>query len=88
MGQRKIKDAPNAKNKVWTLEGNTVVAHSVGIGITDGTHTQILGGIRQGQRVITGVSVKSAGDEASADGGQASESSPFAPGRPGGNKKK
>ena len=88
VGQRKIKDAPNAKNKVWTLEGNTVVAHSVGIGITDGTHTQILGGIRQGQRVITGVSVKSAGDEASADGGQASESSPFAPGRPGGNKKK
>ena len=88
VGQRKIKDAPNAKNKVWTLEGNTVVAHSVGIGITDGTHTQILGGIRQGQRVITGVSVKSAGDEAFADGGQASESSPFAPGRPGGNKKK
>lgn len=85
VGGRKIKDVANAKNKVWTLEGNTLVAHSVTIGSTDGTHTQILSGIKQGQKVITGVDVQTEGgaDEASTDG----TSSPFAPG-PRNNKKK
>ena len=37
VGGMKIKDIANAKNKVWTIEGNTVVAHRVNIGMTDGT---------------------------------------------------
>lgn len=89
VGDKKIQDISNAKNKVWTLEGNHIVAHNVSIGMTDGTHTQIVRGIKQGQKVITGVNVKSdetSGDDDSGDGNQ--ESSPFAPGRPGGNKKK
>ncbi len=49
----KIQDIPNAKNKVWTLEGNVLKAHKVTIGMTDGNHTQILSGIRKGQKVIT-----------------------------------
>lgn len=84
VGGRKIKDV-TAKNKVWTLEGNTLVAHSVNIGVTDGTHTQILSGIKKGQKVITGVAVTTDGDDtASSDDGT---SSPFAPG-PHNNKNK
>ncbi|MDY3248402.1 MAG: efflux RND transporter periplasmic adaptor subunit [Prevotella sp.] len=75
VGKRKIVDC-NGKNKVWTLEGNQVVAHAVKIGMTDGTHTQILGGIAAGKQIITGIKMNT--DEADGDGPQ--ESSPFAPG--------
>lgn len=86
VGGRKIQDVSNAKNKVWTLEGNTLVAHRVNIGITDGTHTQVLSGIKEGQKVITGVDVST--DEATAeDSSDGAESSPFQPGPPGKNKK-
>lgn len=84
VGKRKIQDVSNAKNKVWTLEGNTLVAHRVSIGSTDGTNTQIIEGIKKGQKVITGVSVTEDQPEASDGGG---ESSPFAPG-PRKNKKR
>lgn len=77
VGNRKIQDINGAKNKVWTVEGNTVVAHRVNIGMTDGTHTQVLSGLKAGQEVITGVDVKSNEEStASAEG----ERSPFAPG--------
>lgn len=75
VGKRKIVDC-NGKNKVWTLEGNQIVAHTVKIGMTDGTHTQILGGIAAGKQIITGIKMNT--DEANGDGPQ--ESSPFAPG--------
>ncbi|MBM6993222.1 MAG: efflux RND transporter periplasmic adaptor subunit [Prevotella sp.] len=87
VGDKKIKDVANAKNKVWTIEGNYVVAHSVNIGITDGTHTQILSGIKQGEKVITGVSVKTDDTAQDTSSSTSSESSPFAPSHPGGNKK-
>ena len=41
VGKRNIRDISNAKNKVWTIEGNTLVAHRVSIGSSDGTNTQI-----------------------------------------------
>lgn len=86
IGKMKIQDN-NAKNKVWTIEGNNIVAHSVNIGMTDGTHTQILKGISEGTKVITGVSIVS--DEPAADESTGTaESSPFQPGPPGRNKKK
>lgn len=86
VGKMKIKDISNAKNKVWTIEGNNIVPHQVNIGMSDGTHTQIVSGIKQGQKVITGVDVKT--DDAAADGSNSSESSPFAPGPHKNNKKK
>ena len=86
VGKMKIKDISNAKNKVWTIEGNNIVAHQVNIGMSDGTHTQIVSGVKQGQKVITGVDVKT--DAAAADGSNSSESSPFAPGPHKNNKKK
>lgn len=86
VGDRKIKDIQNAKNKVWTLEGNTIVAHKVNIGKTDGVHTQILSGIKEGQAVITGV--KTISEDETADSGSDSGQSPLMPGPRRNNKKK
>lgn len=87
VGGRKIKDIANAKNKVWTLEGNTLVAHRVTVGATDGTHTQILSGIKKGQKVITGYAATQTTDDTDDDNSSNNSRSPFAPG-PMGNKKK
>ena len=86
VGKMKIVDAANAKNKVWTIEGNSIVAHKVNIGMTDGTNTQIVGGIAEGTKVVIGLNVMG-GEEPKPMEAQ-SESSPFAPGPPGKNKKK
>ena len=84
VGKRKIVDC-NAKNKVWTLEGNNIVAHRVNIGMTDGTNTELLSGLKAGQEIITGISVATPDNDETASSG---EKSPFAPGPPGRNKKK
>ena len=78
---RKIADV-NAKNKVWTLEGNTLKAHAVNIGMSDGTHTQILKGIAEGSKVITDIKVLGQDDDEDA------ERSPLQMGPPGRDKKK
>ncbi len=88
VGKMKIIDNnANAKNKVWTIENNSIISHKVNVGMTDGTNTQILSGISAGTKVIVGLNVSSQTEpdqQASAGG----ESSPFAPGPPGKNKKK
>lgn len=86
VGKMKIVDVANAKNKVWTIEGNSIVAHKVNIGMTDGTNTQIVGGIAEGTKIVTGLNVM--GDEEEKPMEAQGESSPFAPGPPGKNKKK
>lgn len=86
VGKMKIVDVANAKNKVWTIEGNSIVAHKVNIGMTDGTNTQIVGGIAKGTKVITGLNV-TGGEEKMPMEAQG-EKSPFAPGPPGKNKRK
>lgn len=86
VGKMKIVDAANAKNKVWTIEGNSIVAHKVNIGMTDGTNTQIVGGIAEGAKVVTGLNVMGGEEEKPMEA--QGESSPFAPGPPGKNKKK
>ncbi len=89
VGKRKINDT-NATHKLWTLENNTFTAHAVSTGITDGTHTEITGGIGEGTAVVTETVVRSneaevATEETSDESG---ERSPFMPGPPGSNKKK
>ena len=86
VGKMKIVDAANAKNKVWTIEGNSIVAHKVNIGMTDGTNTQIVGGIAEGAKVVTGLNVM--GGEEDMPMEAQGEKSPFAPGPPGKNKRK
>lgn len=86
VGKMKIVDAANAKNKVWTIEGNSIVAHKVNIGMTDGTNTQIVDGIAEGTKVVTGLNVT--GGEEDMPMEAQGEKSPFAPGPPGKNKRK
>lgn len=86
VGKMKIVDVANTKNKVWTIEGNSIVAHKVNIGMTDGTNTQIVGGIAEGTKVITGLNVM--GSEEKMPMEAQGEKSPFAPGPQGKNKRK
>lgn len=47
-----IKDK-DSEQKVWTREGNQLVAHPVEIGMNDGAYAEILSGIEEGTEVIT-----------------------------------
>ena len=81
----KIQDC-NGKNKVWTLEGNVLKAHAVQIGISDGSHTEIISGISNGVQVITEPKeIMPEGEDEAAQ--NETERSPFAPGPPGKKKK-
>lgn len=84
VGKHKIVDC-NGKNKVWTLEGNTLKAHAVQIGMSDGTNTEIISGISRGAKIVTGIKEVQA-EEETAQGEQ--EQSPFAPGPKRNDKKK
>lgn len=85
VGSKKIVDT-NAKNKVWVDEGKTVRAIPVNVGMTDGTHTQILSGLKQGQKIIQELKVTT--DDTADDQSATQESSPFAPGPHRNNKNK
>ena len=86
VGKMKIVDVANAKNKVWTIEGNTIKAHSIQIGMSDGINTEIVSGINEGTAIVTGIEEVADNNGAAAEPQQ--ERSPFAPGPPGRNKKK
>ncbi len=88
VGKRKIVDC-EGKHKVWTLTDNTFTAHPVQVGMTDGSRTEIIGGIAEHTPVVVETIVKGGmpemmGMPASPNG----ERSPFMPGPPGGDKKK
>ncbi len=69
----KIVDT-DGKNKLWTHEGNTLTAHKVNIGATDGIRTEILGGIKQGTQVVMSMTEIKAPEEP-----QEEETNPFMP---------
>ena len=75
----------NAPHKLWTLEGNVFKAHRVETGATNGTLTEILGGIEEGKVVLTDFSISNGNEDA-----QQSEqaSNPFMPKRPNRNNSK
>lgn len=83
VGNKKIVDC-NGNNKVWILAGNEIKAVPVSIGMTDGTHTQIMSGLKEGQEIITELEVIN--EEIDAADNQ--ERSPLAPGPRRNNKKK
>ena len=58
----KIVDC-KGKNKVWTLSDKTLTAHSVTIGQTDGVHTEIIKGIKKGQKIVTEIIVNTTEEE-------------------------
>lgn len=70
----KIVDC-NGKNKLWTLEGNTLKAHNVNIGATDGSRTEIISGLSKGTKVVLSMTeLKDEAEEAPQE-----ESNPFMP---------
>lgn len=83
VGNKKIVDC-NGNNKVWILAGNEIKAVPVSIGMTDGTHTQIMSGLKEGQEIVTELEVIN--EETDAADNQ--ERSPLAPGPRRNNKKK
>ncbi len=73
-----------AKNKVWTREGKDFKAVAVTTGISNGTLTEITGGLKAGQEIITEIAAM-----ATAEGQENnSKSNPFMPGPPNRNKNK
>ena len=58
----KIVDC-KGKNKVWTLNGKTLTAHPVTIGQSDGIHTEVIKGVKKGQKIVTEIVVNQPEDE-------------------------
>ena len=58
----KIVDC-KGKNKVWTLNGKTLTAHPVTIGQSDGIHTEVIKGVKKGQKIVNEIVVNQPEDE-------------------------
>ena len=71
----KIVDC-KGKNKVWTLSDKTLTAHPVTIGQTDGVHTEIIKGIKKGQKIVTEIIVNTPEEEEDAQQSQGLISGP------------
>lgn len=84
-----IHDCPEQK-KVWTLQGNTLTAHAVETGISNGTYTEIISGIQEGTEVVTEINLSLPATTHSARPAEENntERSPFMPGPPGKNNNK
>ena len=85
--KRSIKDI-DATSKLWTLENNVFTAHAVQVGLSDGSYTEILGGISEGTQIVTGTKVSGGSSSSASESTTSGEQSPFMPTPPGQNKKK
>ena len=74
-----VNDCPG-EQKLWTRDGNTFTAHPVRTGLSNGTYTEILGGVDEGTIVVT--DAEFGGMTPPAAMPQDIERSPFAPGPP------
>lgn len=82
----KIVDC-NSSHKLWVREGRTFKAYSVQTGITNGTRTQILSGIKEGTVVVVDMKDASTTEEGKDETSTGEEKSPFSPGPPSKKKK-
>jgi HlyD family secretion protein len=76
-----IKDC-QAEHKLWTREGNTFTAHPVTIGISNGTKTEITGGISEGTKIVADATFVMSTPEVTEDSSGSTDRSPFMPSRP------
>lgn len=86
VGKKTITDC-DAPHKVWTMDNNGFTAHPVKIGLSDGSHTEILEGISEGTSIVTETVLKDFADTTSSEASASGERSPFMPGPPGDKKK-
>ena len=77
-----IEDAPQAKHKLWTKEGNTFRAYPVETGASNGVTTEILSGVPEGFEAINEAVINQGESETQEE----TASNPFMPG-PRNNKK-
>lgn len=82
--EQTIQDC-QGKNKVWVLEGNTFKAIPVETGIIGGQHTEIIRGLKAGQKVITEFKMGNQDEEEENPNG--GDNNPFMPKRPNKNSK-
>ncbi len=75
------------EHKLWVREGNKFKAYRVETGLTNGTLTQILSGIKEGSEVVAGVQKADAAEGLQTATESGDEKSPFAPGPPSKKKK-
>lgn len=68
-----------APHKVWTIEGKTLTAHAVEVGVTDGVNTEILSGLKNNDQVISELTI---GQPRTMPNNISDERSPFMPGPP------
>lgn len=75
--QYKVKDVAGTP-KLWTLQGNVFTAVKVETGLTDGTHTEILSGVNEGDVIVADIIAGNnmVDEESDEQGGN----SPFMPG--------
>ncbi len=82
MTEDEIIEDCEAANKLWRREGNVFRAHAVEVGTTNGTLTEIISGINEGDEVITEFSMETGIEE------ENTAENPFMPKRPNRNEKK
>lgn len=76
------------ENKVWGRHGQTFQAYSLELGISNGTYTEVLSGIEEGEMVVTDMEIGvMPGETAQAEESGSTESNPFMPSPPGSKKK-
>ena len=68
-----IKDC-KGEHKVWVLDGNTFRAYPVKVGISNGMMTEVVGGLKPGQKIMT--EFKMTGEEVLGNNGN---NNPFMP---------
>ena len=85
VGKEAIVNDCEGEHKVWTREGNTFTAHAVQTGISNGTYTEITGGIDEGTVIVVDADFKMPSSQPTETA--ESERSPFMPGPPGSDKK-
>ncbi len=73
-----------AKNKVWVRQGKDFKAIAVTTGISNGTLTEVTGGLKAGQEIITEIAAMATVEGQNGN----TKSNPFMPGPPNRNKKK
>lgn len=71
----------NAKNKVWKKEGSVFKAYAINTGITNGTLTEVISGLKAGDKILTEISAVDSNEDTQQN------DNPFMP-KPRNNKKK
>jgi len=85
-GYKIVDNNSNAKNKVWKQNGKNIESVKINVGMTDGTNTQVLSGLKEGETIITGVQTLT--DDTADTSSSSDTQSPFAPGPKNNDKKK